>query len=118
MHAPPAPQIGASPSTEDVKGYTALHHACSQGKVGAVELLLRHNAPLDAQAQSTDVCTYYTYYYTYHTCACITRAHGTYSTHQTHSTPTPPYFTCRCRRTRMATRRCTAPRRLLPTRVS
>ena len=52
MRAPPAPQIGASPSTEDVKGYTALHHACSQGKVGAVELLLRHNAPLDAQAHS------------------------------------------------------------------
>ena len=55
MRAPPAPQIGASPATEDAKGYTALHHACSQGKVGAVELLLRHNAPLDAQAHSDGV---------------------------------------------------------------
>ena len=52
LRAPPAAQIGASPATEDAKGYTALHHACSQGKVGAVELLLRHNAPLDAQAHS------------------------------------------------------------------
>ena len=45
-------QIGARPGAEDAQGYTALHHACRQGKVGAVEMLLEYDAPLNVQAHS------------------------------------------------------------------